>query len=302
MPLFVEGGGFRFRTQSVGGFWSWELDSQNQQGVGQLYFVKNIETPYGPLTTTMIPLPGDVVLSMAESLSQVQQQLSPSLILSPPAQTTFTVTVSEGGPEVKAGTVTVQNAGAFGSFMSAFATPSSPWLKVTPSVANGIGKNEQASFDIFVVPSTLLAASSPYSGVVVFQDNKSPPTIIPVTVNAVVLPRPVVVASPATTTLTYTICTNTPGPSQQIIVQNAGPAGSIMGFSVSKLNNNSSWLSFSPDSGSGIQSGGSALVTVAVVPAGAPLFPGTYTEILRVSASGSVNGYVDVTVQLVVSP
>jgi hypothetical protein len=302
MTLQVEGGGFRFKTKSVGGYWSWEVDSQNQQGVGQFYTVQDIQTPYGPLTNVMIPIPGNVIAEMASSLAQFQQQLSPLLTLVQPAQTTFTVTITEGDPDVSVGTVKVQNSGAFGSFMSAFATPSVPWLKTSPSSVDGLGKNEQASFGIVLSPQILLSSGSPYSGVVLLQDNRNPQTTIPIIVNVVVLPRPVIVASPTLTTLTYVLCTNTPGPSQQLTVQNGGPIGSTLDFTIAKVNNASAWLSFSPSGGTGIPSSGMFPVTLSIVQAGVPMVPGVYKEVLRISSPNAANGHVDVNVELSVSP
>ncbi|HEY8098933.1 MAG TPA: hypothetical protein VIE65_22955, partial [Methylobacter sp.] len=260
-----------------------------------------IETPYGPLTTVMIPIPGDVIQAMADSLSQVQQQLSPMLSLISPSPASFTVTITEGDPDTKIGTITVQNAGAFGSIMSAYATPGVSWLKTQPSVANGLGKNDQANFDIIISSSILLNSASPYSGIVVVQDNKNPPTIIPITVNVIVLPRPVVVVSPTTVTLSYTLCTSTVGPSQLVNVINGGPAGSTMNFVATKING-SAWLSVFPASGSNIASGGTFPITLSVVRAGVPLLPGTYTDIVRVASPNASNGYIDIPVQLVVSP
>lgn len=301
MALFVQGGGFEFNIPSVGGTWSWRVLANNQQGVGQLFQVTEINTPYGPLVNAQIPLPGDVVTAMADSLVQVQQQLSPLLALVQPAQTSFTVTITEGDPNSAVGTVSVQNAGAFGSFMSVTATLSVPWLQASPASFQGLGRNEQATFNISILAASLLSSASPYSGTIVLQDDRNPPTAISIIVNVVVLPRPVIAATPVQINLTFVLSTNTPGSSQQLQVMNSGPLSSVLNFTLAKLNNASPWLNFVPSSGGPLAPLASSLVTFSIVTAGVPRTPGTYKEKVRISSLNAANSPVDIDVNLVVS-
>jgi len=300
MSVTVKGGCYEFSKASVGGQWSWSVRANNTQGVGQLYEVIDLLTPYGPLVNTQIPIPGDIVLAMSDSLMDVQGQLAPLLALVQPATTSYTVTITEGDSDQAVATVDFQNVGAFGSFMAVTATPGAAWLGATPEYTSGIGKNEAGSVAISVLTSTLLQSGSPYSSVVNLQDNRDPPTVIPITVNVVVLPRPVILTSPSTVSLTYVIATATPGASQLLTVQNSGPSGSSLEWTAAKVNG-ATWFDFTPASGGPLASGASEDITVSVVSTEVPAVPGTYTETLRISSSNASNSPVDVTVVLVVS-
>lgn len=301
MQAVVAGTGVEFTTESVGGTWRWTVRSNNLQGVGQLYEVVDIVTPFGPIFGVQIPIPAHVVEKMAESIASIQAQFAPLLALVSGTPTTFTVIITEGDPDQSVGTVEVQNAGAFGSFMSATATPSVPWIAVSPSFLQNLGKGDTGSFDISLLTSTLLASGSPFSGVVNFQDDRNPPTIIPVVVNVSVNPRPVIAVSPTSISLTFILSTSTAGPPQTLSVSNGGPVGSQLEYTVAKVNNNSPWLDVSPLSGGPLAAGGSELVTFSVVTAQAPAVPGTYTETVRISSPNASNSFIDVPVSLVVT-
>lgn len=300
MSVTVKGGSYEFNKSSVGGLWYWTVRANNTQGLGQLYEVIDLLTPYGPLVNVQIPIPGDIVLAMAESLQDIQGQLAPLLSLVQPATTTYTITITEGDPDQAVGNVDFQNVGAFGSFMTVTATPGASWLEAYPEVTQGVGKNEVGSVGITLLTSALLTSGSPYSAVVNLQDNRDPPTVIPITVNVVVLPRPVILPSPTTINLTYIIATSTPGPSQTLAVQNAGPLASMLEWTAAKVNG-AAWFDFTPASGGPLASGDAENVTLSVVPTSAPAVPGTYTETLRISSPNASNTPVDVTVVLVVS-
>lgn len=300
MSVTVKGGSYDFNKPSVGGLWYWTVRANNTQGLGQLYEVIDLLTPYGPFVNVQIPIPGDIVLAMAESLQDVQGQLSPLLALVQPATTAYTVTITEGDPSQAVGTVDFQNIGAFGSFMTVTATPGASWLEASPEVTQGVGKNETGSVGITLLTSTLLTSGSPYSAVVNLQDNRDPPTVIPITVNVIVLPRPVILASPTTISLTYIIATSTSGPSQILAVQNSGPLASVLEWTAAKVNG-ATWFDFTPPSGGPLASGDSENMTLSVVPAEVPSVPGTYTETLRISSQNASNTPVDVSVVLVVT-
>jgi len=300
MAVIVSGGCYKFSVESVGGSWSWAVQANNTQGAGQLYQVTDINTPYGPLTVIDVPIPSDVIVGMADSITDVQGQLAPLMTLIG-STTSFNVVVTEGDPNVAVGSVTVMNSGAFGSFMTATATAGVQWLSVSPSSHQGIGKNEQVTFDIVLMPASLLATDSPFSGTVTLQDNRVPPTQIPITVSATVLPRPEISVNPSSLGLTFMSSTGVPGGSQQLTISNSGPILSSLEFTLASINNES-WLSFVPTSGGPLAYGESSIVTVSVSASGAGgLVPGTYSDTIRVSSTKASNSPVDVPVTLTVT-
>jgi hypothetical protein len=302
MGSHVAAGGFTFDKISVGGTWMWTVRATNVMNSGQTYQVTDIMSPFGKLAAVDVPIPGDVVLEMASNIRDLQQQLAPLLALVGPTPTTYSVTVTEGDAPSQVAVIPFQNSGAFGSFLTVVATPDSPWLSATPSTVAGLNKNDQGSVSVRVSPSILLASGSPYSGRVNLQDNRSPPTVIPVTVNVTVLPRPSISVSPGSVSLSYTLTGPVPGSAVPLSVTNSGPAGSSLSFSVAKVNNISPWLAFVPASGGPLASGDSAIVTFSTVSAGVPSVPGVYSEVVLVSSPNSSNGSVPVTVTLTVNP
>lgn len=298
MGTIVSGGGFDFQVESVYGSWSWRVRTNNLQGVGQLYEVTNVTTPFGPLFNTQIPIPGDVIAAMAQSILDLQNQLSPFLYVVPPSALSFNLLITEGDPNQAIGITEIQNAGDFGSFMTATATSSVSWLSATPGFVQGIGKNEKAEFSLSLLTATLLESGSPYSGVINLQDNRNPPTVIPVTVTVTVLPRPVISVTPAQIDLTYIVLTSTPGGSQSITIENAGPVGSILNFDVAKVSGGSTWLDITPTSGGPLESGNTDQITFSIVVSKAPSAPTVLQETVRISSSNASNNPVDIIVRL----
>jgi hypothetical protein len=302
MPLQVSGGGFSFSLCTSDGTWGWSVRASNVRGIGQLYDVHDVRSPWGVLTSAEILIPGDVIAAMAESLRSLQGQLAPALTLAPPAQSSFSVTVEEGGAPASFGPVIIQNSGAFGSFMGVVVTPSAPWLSASPSSIQGIGQGQQGLLSMSVLPGTLLASSSPYAGTVNIQDGSSPPTVIPVSVVVTVLPRPSISVTSLTVTLTYSIGSAAAGGAESVIVGNSGPPGSSLEWFAAKIQNSSPWLHFTPAMGGPIIPGASEPLTFSVVPAGVTLIPGTYMETVRLASRSASNSPVDVVVSLIVTP
>lgn len=301
MAADVSGSCFKFNTESTGGTWSWTVRSNNLQGLGQLYEVVDIYTPWGSFYIAEIPLPGDVVSAMSDSLTSVQDQLAPLLALVNPSSTMFNVIIVEGDSNQEVAEIAIMNVGAFGSFMTATATPSAAWLSATPSSITSIGRNEQGTFTISLLTSTLLNSGSPYSGTMTIQDNRVPPTLESITINVTVLPRPTIGTSPTSISLTYNSVTGVPGGAQQLTITNSGPASSSLEYIVADLNNNMTWLDFIPTSGGPLASGISDIVTLSVDSARASsLTPGTYQGTMRVSSTNATNSPVDITVTLTV--
>lgn len=295
----VSGSKYGFSKQSVGGTWSWSVQADNTLGVGQLFQFVDIGTPYGPLFHVEIPIPGDVIQEMANSLSEVQSQLAPLMALVQPAGTPFNVIIVEGDSNEAVGSVEVQNVGAFGSFMQVTATPDSAWLSADPSIAQGIGKNETARFNVSLLTATLLASGSPFNGNVNLQDNRDPPTIIPLAVTVTVLPRPSIGTSPAQLSFNYALSTGLPSGALAVTVENTGPVQSTLEFTAAVVSG-SAWLALVPTSGGPLNPGQTAQVTVSLVTSGIPLAPGTYTDAVRISSGTASNSPVDIPVTLTV--
>lgn len=301
MSVNVSGGSFQFSIASVGGIWSWSVRANNIQGAGQLYEVLDIRTPYGAIERVAAPIPGDVVVEMAASVQSVQGQLAPLLALVTPGVVSFSITVVEGDPNQTVAAVPFQNVGNFGSFMTVTGTLGVPWLQVTPASIAGVAKNQQGAMTVTLLTSSLLSASSPYQGTVSLQDNRSVPTVIVLTFNVVVLPRPAISASPGSIALSWFLSTSSSGPSATLAVSNSGPVGSSLLWSAARLHNTSPWLSFTPATGGPLAPAASSSVVCSLLAGSVPQVIGTYTDTIRVSSTNASNSPVDVPVVLTVS-
>jgi hypothetical protein len=298
----VAGGGFRFSQISVGGTWYWSVTADNITGAGQLYYVRDIETPFGKLTNGVdVPIPGDVVNAMASSMSQFQQQLAPLLALVSGQQTVISVTVTQGDPASQVGAINVINVGSFGSFMTATATPTVPWLSASPTVVQGIGQNQTAQFGLVLDPTLLQTSVTPYTGQINFQDNRATPTVVPVTVVVTVLPQPVIQINTNALQMSWELDTGANSGAVQLIVTNSGPAGSTLSFNVAKVQNASPWLSFTPISVSNLAVGQQAVITFSIIPQGVPQVSGQYFETIMLSSVNAANSPVSIQVGLVVT-
>jgi len=302
MASSISSGGFTFDLDSIGGKWYWTVQADNIHGVNQLYKVINIMSPFGRLYDVETPIPGDVVSAMAETLQQVQDQLAPLLFIVSPSNPNFNLTVTEGEAGSIVGTIVFQNSGAFGSFLTATATSSVPWLQANPTTVVGLNKNEQGQFTININPALLLATGSPYSGTITLQDNRQVPTVTVFNFGVIVLPKPVIATDTTTVGLTYSINLAASGGSQQVQVSNAGLSGSILNASVAKVQNTSPWLQFVPISVGPLASLASTPVTFSVINAAVPMTPGTYTETVLVYSAMASNISVTLVVSLVVTP
>ncbi len=300
MVTSVNGGSYEFKQESVGGYWYWIVRANNTQGVGQLYDIIDISTPYGLLINTQIPIPGDIVSAMSDSLNDVKAQLASLLNLIQPATTLFTMTITEGDPDISVGMVDFQNTGAFGSYMTVTATPDSSWLSVSPSSIQGIGKNGISSVSISLLTSTLINSISPYSGIINLQDNRDIPTMIPITVTVIVLPKPSILVIPNSMSFTFALSTSITSNPQVLTITNSGLSGSVLNYTISKLGN-VDWLDVTPNIGGPINSGLSITSTVSLVSGKQPSIPGTYMETVRILSANASNSPIDISITLVVS-
>lgn len=300
MAEILSGSGFEFELSSVGGIWRWSVCANNIYGLGQLYQVDNIRTPYGILQQTLIPIPSDVIDSMSNSILQIKQQFAPLMYLVSPSSLIFTGSVTEGGSSIEIGEVTLQNVGAFGSFMDVTATSGSPWLRADPISAKGISKNSTTKFKIYANPTSLLNSGSPYSGTIIFQDNRVPSTVITATIILTVNPRPVITATPSDIILSYNLISQSAGGAQQLTIQNNGVINSVLNAALAKVLAQP-WWTFTPISVGPLASGANSIITISVVSGSVPGVQGTYTDKLRVSSSNATNSPTDINITLIVS-
>lgn len=288
---------YQFSVVLPAGTWKWTTRVDVSQALPQ-YQVRDVLSPFGTLRD-MIPIPGDVITAMAASITQLQSNFAPSILLSP-TSLVFTLTEGEGVSAPQA--IQLTNSGVFGSLLGVAITTSAPWLKVIPANVDGLASNEVGIFQVTADSLTLLNSNTPYAATVTVTDadaTNSPQTI-PVTVN--VLPKPTISVSPLS--LSFVVEAPLSGnpfpaiPSQQFNLTNSGPAGSQLTYLIRKLIGNSPWLtSFTPFMGQ-LASTQTQPITVAVVPP-ASMIPGSYTETLRISGF-STNMVQDVTITLLI--
>jgi len=262
--------------------------------------VRDVISPYGLLRDS-IPIPGPVIQAMADSITELQANFAPSILIGPPSSLIFSV--DEGRGFSSAQTVGLTNNGVYGSLLGASLTPSSQFIIVSPSTVGNLSINESGSFTVEVDSTSLLAANSPFIGSITVQDPMASnnPQTMGVTVNV----RPKATIGVSVLVLVFNVTRPLLGPfptipTQSFNVQNTGPSGSVLDFDIRALTglcNN--WLrSWLPAEGE-LSSGGSQTVTVTVQPPD-NLFQGTYSEKLRISGYSS-NQYLDVEIRLVVS-
>jgi hypothetical protein len=295
MNAIPAGGGFSFSLNSIGGTWRWTVFASN---LGLLYQVQDISTPYGPMNVAMIPLPADVVQAMAQSITDVKNQLKPLMTLVS-SQTSFSVGVTEGDPRQNVGSVQIRNDGAFGSFLSAMATPDVPWLVVLTPEIDGLARGETATFVIDLVPDQLLAAQSPFTGHVRIQNTADSSSYIIVSVSVLVLPRPAISVNTQSVAMAWSVGTPTPTV-QYITVANNGPGTSSLDFSIAKVSN-VPWLTVAPESGGPLAAGMTETIQLSIVGISVPASLGEHVETVRISSTNASNSPVDVTVTLTVS-
>jgi hypothetical protein len=246
-----------------------------------------------------IPLPSDVVEAMAQSISDVRNQMKPRLALLS-TQTSFAIGITEGDPRRNVGSIQVRNDGGFGSFLSVTAVPDVPWLTVLSPSSVGVSKGTTATFSFDLVPTSLLATQSPYNGNIVIRDINDPSTAITVSVSVVVIPRPAISVNTQDISMVWSIINQTPVV-QNLIVSNSGPGTSFLSVSAVKVSQ-VSWLSLSPESAGPLTTGQTTTFTLSVVGSAVPFGLGDYTEIIRLSSQNASNSPVDIRVVLTVGP
>lgn len=289
---------YQFEVLLPVGPWKWTT-RVDVSGANPVFQIRDVISPYGLLRDT-IPIPGEVVQSMASSITQVQDSFAPSILLAP---LSLAFLVDEGRGVSQPQAISVTNDGIFGSLLGVAITSSASYVAATPANVNGLASNEAGQFQVAADSTNLVAVGSPYAVLLTIQDPDATnnPQSIPVTVT--VRPRAFIALSPPLG-LTFNVTKPITGPfppipSQVFGISNTGLPASVLQYQVQKLTNNSPWLvGFTPAFGS--VNGGSAMNITVVVQPDDTLYVGTFTETLRVSGY-SQNYYQDITVTLNIS-
>lgn len=290
---------YQFEYLVPAGKWLWTTRVDVSQST-PFYQVRDIRSPYGLLRDS-IPVPGEVIQSMASSIVELMSNFAPSILIGPPSSLVFEV--DEGRGYSTPQTVLLTNNGVYGSILGANLTSSALFVKVSPSSVGGLAVNESGSFTVEVDSTNLLASSSPYSNTITVQDPTATnnPRTVPVLINV----RPKALISSSTTLLVFNVTRPLSGPFPQVPTQgftigNSGLVGSVLEYDIRALTGLcGGWLrSWLPAEGT-LQTGDSEVITVTVQPQESTL-QGTYSEKLRIIGYSS-NNYVDVEIRLVIT-
>lgn len=289
---------YQFELPTSVGKWRWttRLDVSLS---APTYSIKDVVSPYGLLRDS-IPIPGDVVIAMSDSIAELKANFAPRILIGPPSSLAFTLDEGRGFSPPEDGLLT--NNGVYGSLLSTTLTASQSYIRVTPATIGNLALNESGEFTVEVDSTTLLASGSPYAATVSVQDSTASnnPQTLPVTITV----RPKATIAPTPLLLTFNAVRPLSGafpsvPTQFFTLENSGPVGSVLNFEVKKLTGLSPWLtSFLPALGT-LDSGITTDIVLTVVPPEGTA-AGTYTETLRVIGY-STNSYVDVEIQLVIT-
>lgn len=287
---------YQFEVSLASGAWRWttRVDVSGAQVQTE---IRDVITPYGLLRDS-IPIPGEVVQAMADSIEQVLQAYTPSILLAP---TSLAFVVDEGRGGSAAAQVRVTNNGILGSLLSVQITSSAPYVFPVPATIGGLVANASGSFDVSVDSTNLLATGGPYAVALTVQSGAAPnsPQNIPVTIT--VRPRATISVAPAGVQFNVAAPLSgafPPIPSQQISLSNSGPPASVLDYQIRRLVGVPWVASVSPVYGS-INGGGMQPVVVVVAPP-TGMLPGVYTETIRITGYSS-NMSQDVIVTLNVS-
>lgn len=279
--------------------WRWTT-RMDVSGPSPTFQIVDIVTPFGFLRDS-IPLPGDVVQSMATSIQTMMTNFKPTMLLGPPSSLVFSVDEGRGMSPSQAGLLT--NIGVFGSLLDGSLASSADYVEVLPAVIGGLASNQYGSFNVIVDSTDLLAVSSPYSASITVQDltATTPSLTFPITINV----RPKAVISTNVAMVVFNVDYPLGGEyppidSLPFLVTNTGLTNSVLEYQIVRLVGLSqNWLTgFLPSSGS-LNAGGSATINVSIAPI-TGLYPGTYEETLRISGYSS-NAYTDVLIRLVIT-
>lgn len=287
---------YQFQVSLNTGAWRWTTRVDVSQAVVTTQ-IRDVFSPYGLLRDS-VPIPGEVVRAMADSIEEVQSAYTPSILL---GETSLTFVVDEGRGVSAATPVQVTNNGILGSLLSTTITSSAPYCFPLPANVGGLVAHASGTFDVSVDSTNLLAIGSPYAVVLSVQSNEATnsPQVIPVTL----IVRPKATISPSPVSMQFNVAAPSSGPfppipSQQLSLSNSGLSASVLDYQIRKLIGVPWLVSFSPVYGS-INGGGMQPIAVVVAPT-SDMGVGVYTETLRITGYSS-NMTVDVLVTLNIS-
>lgn len=287
---------YQFQVSLNTGAWRWTTRVDVSQAVVTTQ-IRDVISPYGLLRDS-VPIPGEVVQAMADSITEVQSAYTPSILLS---ETSLTFVVDEGRGVSVATPVQITNNGILGSLLSATITSSAPYVFPLPANVGGLVAHASGSFDVSVDSTNLLSIGSPYAVVLSVQSTEATnsPQVVPVNV----IVRPKATISPSPISMQFNVAAPLSGPyppipSQQLSLSNSGMSTSVLDYQIRKLVGVPWLVSFSPVYGS-INGGGMQPITVVVAPT-SDMGVGVYTETLRITGYSS-NMTVDVPVTLNIS-
>lgn len=288
---------YEFQRDTAAGRWRWTT-VMDVSGSVPSFHVTGIVSPMGVLRDS-VPIPGEVVEAMGESITEIRTQFPPTILIGPPSSLAFEVNEGQGFSLPQE--VILTNNGTFGSLLGVTLTASAGFITVSPGQVGNLSSNETGAFDVAVDSSGLLAANSPYGGTITVQDPSATntPQVLPVTID--VLPKATISVSPAL--LSFTVVKPLSGsfpviPSQAFTIQNTGSSGSVLSWQIQRVACVPWLASLAPISGT-LDSGESETITVVAAPPASTLL-GTYAETLRITGY-STNQTVDVTLQLTVT-
>ena len=290
---------YQFEYAVPAGKWYWTTRVDVSQSV-PAYQVRDIKSPYG-LPRDSIPILGEVIQAMADSIVELKSNFAPSILIGPPASLVFEVDEGRGYSDPQSALIT--NQGVFGSILGASLTVSAPFVRVSPSMVGGLAINESGSFTVEVDSTGLLAANSPYPESIIVQDPTATnnPQTVPVLIN--VRPRALITSSD--TVVIFNVVRPLNGqyplvPQQTFSIGNMGPPGSVLEYDIRAITGLcGNWLrSWLPSEGT-LQATEGELITVTVQPP-TGMLQGTYSEKLRIIGYSS-NNYIDVEIRLVIT-
>lgn len=288
---------YQFQHQTVTGRWSW-VTVMDVSGSVPSFRVERIISPFG-IFRDSIPIPGDVVVAMSDSITQIRTQFPPAILIGPPSSLVFDV--DEGRGFTLPQDVVLTNNGVFGSLLGTTLTSSAAYVTVSPAQIGNLSSNETGTFEVAVDSSGLISLNSPYMEMITIEDPMATntPQMLPITINV----RPKATVAVLTSTLTFNVIKPLSSafpaiPSQTFLIENTGPVGSVLNWQIQKLGCEPWLAGYFPVSGT-LASGATETITVSVAPPTSTM-TGTFTETLRISGF-SENQFVDVTIQLVVT-
>lgn len=287
---------YQFQVILSTGAWKWTTRVDVSQAVVSTQ-IRDVITPYGLLRDS-IPIPGEVAQAMADSITEVRQAYTPSILLNP---VSLSFAVDEGRGVSAAQSVLVTNNGILGSLLATTITSSAPYVFPLPANVDGLVAHASGSFNVSVDSTNLLSVGSPYAVTLTVQDSNAPnsPQVIPVTV--AVRSKAVIEVNPDS--LTFNVNAPLSGdfppiPSQQILLTNSGAGDSVLDYQIRSITGVPWLISYDPVYGT-LNGGASQPITVVVSPP-STMTAGTYTETLRITGYSS-NLAVDVGITLNIS-